>query len=135
MRSQKMPPGDRVTTGHHCTCPYHFNLLSCTFLDISPTFVVPLILSILILSSMVMPLIHPSSSLQNTNYNDGERHRLKVRRSRPPTKYSISRRVEYHLIIILDGYPASLGFTKGDSNPGPLDCESSILPLSYIYDV
>ena len=24
------------------TCPYHFNLLSCTFLDISPTLVVPL---------------------------------------------------------------------------------------------
>ena len=35
------------------TCPYHFNLLSCTFLDISPTFVVPLILSFLILSSLV----------------------------------------------------------------------------------
>ena len=32
------------------TCPYHFNLLSCTFLDISPTFVVPLILSFIILS-------------------------------------------------------------------------------------
>ena len=40
------------------TCPYHFNLLSCTFLDISPTFVVPLILSFLILSSLVTPLIH-----------------------------------------------------------------------------
>ena len=39
-------------------CPYHFNLLSCTFLDISPTFVVPLILSFLILSSMVTPRIH-----------------------------------------------------------------------------
>ena len=26
------------------TCPYHFNVLSCTFLDISPTFVVPLII-------------------------------------------------------------------------------------------
>ena len=25
------------------TCPCHFNLLSCTFLDISPNFVVPLI--------------------------------------------------------------------------------------------
>ena len=35
-----------------------FNLLSCTFLDISPTFVVPLILSFLILSSLVTPLIH-----------------------------------------------------------------------------
>ena len=32
------------------TCPYHFNLLSCTFFVISPTFVVPLILSFLILS-------------------------------------------------------------------------------------
>ena len=40
------------------TCPYHFNLLSCTFLDISPTFVVPIILSFLILSSLVTPLIH-----------------------------------------------------------------------------
>ena len=40
------------------TCPYHFNLLSWTFLDISPTFVVPLILSFLILSILVTPLIH-----------------------------------------------------------------------------
>ena len=40
------------------TCPYHFNLLSCTFLDISHTFVVPLILSFLILSILVTPLIH-----------------------------------------------------------------------------
>ena len=40
------------------TCSYHFNLLSCTFLDISPTFVVPIILSFLILSSMVTQLIH-----------------------------------------------------------------------------
>ena len=40
------------------TCPYHFNLLSYTFLDISPTFVVPVILSFLILSSLVTPLIH-----------------------------------------------------------------------------
>ena len=31
------------------TCPYDLNLLSCTFLNISPTFVVPLILSFLIL--------------------------------------------------------------------------------------
>ena len=40
------------------TCQYHFNLRSCTFLDISLTFVVPLILSFLILSSLVTPLIH-----------------------------------------------------------------------------
>ena len=40
------------------TCPYHFNLLSCTFLDISHTFVVPLILSFQILSSLVTPIIH-----------------------------------------------------------------------------
>ena len=39
------------------TCPCHFNPLSCTFLDIFPTFVVPLILSLLILSSLVTPLI------------------------------------------------------------------------------
>ena len=40
------------------TCPYHVNLLSCTFFDISPTFVVSLILSFLILSSLVTQLIH-----------------------------------------------------------------------------
>ena len=40
------------------TCPYHFNLLSCTFLDISLTSVFPLILSFLILSILVTPLIH-----------------------------------------------------------------------------
>ena len=38
-------------------CPCHFNLLSCTFLDISPTFIVPPILSFLILSRLVTPLI------------------------------------------------------------------------------
>ena len=37
--------------------PYHFNLLSCTFFYISPTFVVPLILSFLILSRLATPLI------------------------------------------------------------------------------
>ena len=40
------------------TCPYHFNLLYCTFLEMSATFVVPLILSFLILSSLVTPFIH-----------------------------------------------------------------------------
>ena len=39
-------------------CPYHFKLLSWTFLDISPTFAIPLILSFLILSSLVTPPIH-----------------------------------------------------------------------------
>ena len=38
--------------------PYHFKLLSCTFLAISPTFAIPLIISFLILSSLVTPLIH-----------------------------------------------------------------------------
>ena len=37
---------------------YHFNRLSCTFFDISPTFAVPLIRTLLILSSFVIP-IHP----------------------------------------------------------------------------
>ena len=36
----------------------HFNLLSALSLAISPTFVVPLIISFLILSSLVTPLIH-----------------------------------------------------------------------------
>ena len=38
------------------TCPYNFNLHSCTFLDVSPTFAVFLMLSFLILSSL-FPLI------------------------------------------------------------------------------
>ena len=40
------------------TCSYHFNLLSCSYLPISPTFVVPLILSFLILSSLLTPIIN-----------------------------------------------------------------------------
>ena len=40
------------------TCPYNLKLLYCTFLDISPTFAIPLILSFLMLSSLVTPLIH-----------------------------------------------------------------------------
>ena len=49
-------------------CPYHFNLLSCTFFDISPTFVVPLILSFLILSSLVTPLIHLNLISATSNF-------------------------------------------------------------------
>ena len=49
------------------TCPYHFNLLSCTFLDISPTFGVPLILSFLVLSSLVTPLIHHNILMSDTS--------------------------------------------------------------------
>ena len=49
------------------TCPYHFNLLSCTFMDISPTFVVPLILSFLILSSLLTPLIHRNILISATS--------------------------------------------------------------------
>ena len=48
------------------TCPYHFKLLSCTFLDISPTFANPLILSFLILSSLVIPLIHLNTLISAT---------------------------------------------------------------------
>ena len=42
------------------TSPYYFKQFSCTFLDISPTFVAPLIISFLILSSFVTPCPHPS---------------------------------------------------------------------------
>ena len=42
-------------------------LLSCTFLDISPTFVVPLILYFLILSSLVTPLIHLNILISTTS--------------------------------------------------------------------
>ena len=41
------------------------NLLSCIFLDISPTFVVPLILSFLILSVFVTPHIHLNILISN----------------------------------------------------------------------
>ena len=50
------------------TCPYHHvNILSCTFLDISPTFVVPLILSFLILSGLVIPLTHHNILISATS--------------------------------------------------------------------
>ena len=59
-------PGTSITTIILPTCsssllntrPYHFNLFSCTFLDISHTLVVLLILSFPILSSLWTPLIH-----------------------------------------------------------------------------
>ena len=38
--------------------PYHINLLSCIFLNNSPTFAVPQIISFLILYGLVAPLIH-----------------------------------------------------------------------------
>ena len=40
------------------SCPYRFNLLSCSFLDISPTSAVPLIPSFIIMSTLVTPHIH-----------------------------------------------------------------------------
>ena len=57
------------------TCPYHFNLLSCTFLDISPTFVVPLILSFLILSILVT-LFHANIVLYLTSHKKTFRHTI-----------------------------------------------------------
>ena len=47
---------------------YHFNLFSCTLFDISPNFVVPLILSFLILSSLVTPLIHLNNPISAIGY-------------------------------------------------------------------
>ena len=51
------------------TCPYHFNLLYWAFFAISPTSVVPLILSFLILSSFVSSHINRSTvfSLLSSN--------------------------------------------------------------------
>ena len=49
------------------TCPYHFNLLSCIFLDIYPTFDVPLIFSFLIVSSLVTPFIHLNILISTTS--------------------------------------------------------------------
>ena len=55
------PPSPSLSCLHLLAyMPIHFDLLSRrpTFLDISPTFVVPLILSFLIMSSLVTPHIH-----------------------------------------------------------------------------
>ena len=41
---------------HTTTTNLHYNILSCTFLDISSTFVFPLILSFLLLFSLATPL-------------------------------------------------------------------------------
>ena len=41
------------------TCPYRFNLLFCTFLDISPTFAVPLFLLFLIIPNYLPLFITP----------------------------------------------------------------------------
>ena len=49
------------------TCIYNFNLVSWTFFVISPTFVVPLILSFLILSSVVPPYIHRCILISETS--------------------------------------------------------------------
>ena len=49
------------------TCPYHFDLLSWTFFVIPYTFVVPLILSFLILSSFVTPHSHRSILISATS--------------------------------------------------------------------
>ena len=59
-------PGTSITVtlsptysySHFNTCPHHFNILSCTFFYNSPTFVVPLNRSCLILYSLVTLLIH-----------------------------------------------------------------------------
>ena len=73
--SSPFPPGPSITRlpiysySLLKTCSYHFHLLSCTFLDISPTFVVPLVLSFLILSSLVTPLIHLNILISNFSIN------------------------------------------------------------------
>ena len=48
------------------TCPYQFKLRSCTFLDIYPTFAIPLIRSSLIQSTLVTPLIHLNTLISAT---------------------------------------------------------------------
>ena len=51
------------SSSHLNTCPYHFKLyFPALFLDISPTFAILLILSFLILSNLVTPLIHLTPS-------------------------------------------------------------------------
>ena len=46
-----LPPSYVVLlSSHHITCPYHFNFLSCTFFEISPTFVVSIVVNIVNLS-------------------------------------------------------------------------------------
>ena len=55
-----------LPSSHLYTCPYHFKQFSCTFLDISPTFAIPLIISLLILSSLATPLIHLTILISTT---------------------------------------------------------------------
>ena len=52
------------SSSHLNTCPYHFNLLSCSFLDISPTCAMPVFISFLILSNLMTPLIHHNILIQ-----------------------------------------------------------------------
>ena len=68
------------------TCPCHFNLLSCTFLDMSPALTVPPIISFLILSSLVTHSSiflttscppHPTSSLALSSV-PSSRHRTSL---------------------------------------------------------
>ena len=49
------------------TCPYHFNLLSYTFLHISPALGVPLILSFHILSNLLTPNINLNILISTTS--------------------------------------------------------------------
>ena len=49
------------------TCPYHRILRSWTFFEIAPTFVLPLIYSLLILSKLVTPHIHRNIFISATS--------------------------------------------------------------------
>ena len=54
-------------SSHLNTCPYHFKLyFPAFFWDISPTFAISLILSFLILSGLVTPLIHINTLISAT---------------------------------------------------------------------
>ena len=60
------------TSSHRITCQYHFNLVSWTFFEISPTFIEPpfivlLILSFLILSAFLTLYIHHSICISATS--------------------------------------------------------------------
>ena len=81
------------------TCQYPFKLLSCSFLDISPTFAIPLIVSFLILSSLATPRI-PLNTLIVATYCDFFTAHVGLHWFFCPGSCSFIFILHYHYIII-----------------------------------
>ena len=86
----------RTALLHHG--PNHSNLLSCTFLDMYPDFVVPLIILFRILSNFVTPLIHLNILISETHYPI---QCLDTSKSRTVVRYSNSNYLERIVSVVL----------------------------------